>query len=201
MQKYSATSVFIRIKYALIDEMRENFRLYLTYFVILAVGLIVGIIWGIKISGGDFNCNVYNYLGGLMCGDSGILSLFFDNLITFILFGALLVFALKVPFLVWVTMIGTSFFLAKGVRDGVILIVSCGGGGVVTALLFYIIFRLIYCIVLSFSIVCIILKGKFLPCSCTKQVLIRTLILYGITLLVCLVYSIIVSIVIKIILV
>lgn len=201
MQKYSATSLFVRIKYALIDEIGKNFRLYLTYLAILAVGLAVGIVWGIKISGEDADCNVINYIDGFLCGDNGILSLFFDNIFTFIIFGVLLFLALKIPFVVWGIVVGAGFFLAKGARDGLILILSCGGSGILTGVLFYLIFRLFYCLVLSFSVVFVVLQGKYNPCCCSKQVLMRVLVLYGSSLLVCFLYSIVVSIVIKIILV
>lgn len=200
MQKYSATSLFTRAKYALLDEIRINFRSYLSYFIILAIGLIVGIVWGIKIGSSDTECNVINYLDGFLCGESGVFTLFFDYLVTYILFGVLIFFALKTPFLVWVTMIGASLFLAKGVRDGLFLILSCGGSAIVTGVLFYMVFRLIYCIVLSFSIVFIILHKKYLPCNCANQV-VKVLVLYGLAVLTCFIYSFIISIISSIILV
>lgn len=199
MQKHSTTSLFTRLKYALLDEIRKNSRLYLTYFIILGIGSIVGILWGIKIASNDTLFAVKNYLDGFLSGECGLFSLFFDNILTYAIFGILLIIALKLPMFSWITIVCSSIFLAKGVRDGVFLFISCGGGGMVAGLLFCIIFRLFYCIVLSISLIFVIHQGKY--CYCTKQIMFKFLILYSFVILLCLVYSLVVSIVITIILV
>lgn len=200
MQKHSTTSLFIRLKYALLDEIGKNLRLYITYFIVLGIGLIVGILWGIKIASTDTLFTINNYLDGFLSGECGLFSLFFDNILTYAIFGVLLIIALKLPIFSWIIIVCLSFFLAKGVRDGVYLFVSCGGSGIVAGLLFYIIFRLLYCIVLSISLIFVILQGKYCYC-CTKQIMFKVLILYSFAILSCLVYSLVISIVITIILV
>lgn len=195
MQKYCATSLFMKIKNAIVDEVRKNLRQYLIYLVCVTIGLIVGIFWGINLASNDVEINVINYIQEFVIGEQGVFSLFFNNVITFVVVALLLMFSIKFRFLIWVSLFFVSLLLSRGIRNGVYLICVCDVSGILSGVIFYIIFHLIYSIVLSISFVFIILNSKTCFTCNLKKVLSKLAILYGTCLLVTLLYSIIVSIV------
>ena len=195
MQKYCAISFFKKIKYAICDEIRANLRLYIIYFVCLALGLIIGILWGIKLSSDGVELNVVNYIHGFVAGEQGIFSLFFDNFLTFVLVGIFIFLSTKIKIFSWVTFVFSCYLLLKTSRNGVYLISLCDVSSIITGVLFYLIFYLIYTIVLSISIVFIILNAKTCFLCGIKNYLIKVGVRYGACLCVTLCYSVVVSIV------
>ncbi len=195
MSKYCTTNTLRKIKYTLIDEIKENFRLYLVYFLLLLVSIIIGVIWGIRFGSEEIDIKIVNYLDRYASGECGLLSHFFDMLLTYLLLGGLVVFSLRYRFLCWCTWGFVAFVVVKGVRDGVYLILLGGVSNILCGVLFYIIYRLICAIVLSFLFVYIILITKDCRCCLNKNVLIKVGVYYGVGLSVCLAYSILISII------
>ena len=201
MSKYRTTSVIRRIKYTLIDEIKENFRLYLVYFVLLILSIVLGVTWGTRLSNDVIGVQIINYLDGYASGECGVLSHFFDMLLTYLLIIGLVILGLRYRFLCWLTWAFVVFVVAKGVRDGVYIIMLGGISNILCGVLFYIIYRIICSIVLSFLLVYIILATKDCRLCLNKNTLIKVGVYFGVGLIVCLAYSILISIIFSVIVV
>lgn len=193
MQKYSATSFFARVKYAVTGEMRRNSKLYSIYFVFLVLGVALGIVWGIMLVDGVAECVVRNYVAEFTCGDSGLFTVFFSRLFTYVFVFVILILAFKFTAISYSLYFVVSFVLAKFVRDGMWLALSGGVSAILSGLLFYIIFGIIYCSLLSFLVIYIILGRKSVPCFPQKKDFTKFVIFYSVLLVICVLYTIVLS--------
>lgn len=193
MQKNSAISLYRRLSYVIVDEIRKNFRLYIVYFTILIVGIVTGVIWGIRLTQSDVDREVINYLDCFISGECGLFSHFIDFVWTYVLGCIFILLSLKVGIFKWISVGFMALFLAKTVRDGVFLIFSGGLSCILTGALFYIIYSIIYCLVLSFLIVFIILRSRCANSCQYNEILKRVIVFYFIDLAICFVYSLIIS--------
>lgn len=200
MQKYSAISFLKRVKCIVSENLILYKHLYILYFLTVAFGVVFGVISGRNLCLSGVEYGVRNFLAEVVTG-GGVLDAFYASITKFLL----LAIGTLLAVLNW-KMSPISFALVflvafKSFRDVGYLICVGGVSNIICAVLFYLIFSMIYLTVFSFLLINIIIHSKYRCCSSKQNynILLLALIVFLICLIFVIIYNVILVLVLRLI--
>lgn len=144
--------IWERIRFKISDSLSANKTYYIVYFLFLIIGTVLGVVAGKDIPE-LYDVDITNRITVILYENGGIFSAFLSDVWTFVLiYGLCVFFAFNYPFALALIPI-CAFVAFKTMRNAVCLIVIGGFENIACAIIFNIIYYLLFLFLLSYTVV------------------------------------------------